>query len=259
MDSIIISHVNEEVKYNGTFIPYPIRHDPTEANFEKFLFDFMPQSSLAPLRAKIANQYPLSNYKGDQIARVGAVIQDSTFVCNTRQLFDAYSSRSRSSSSVYMMNYHFLAKYNLAVHGSDLIPTFFTETMDFRALLCNFTFSGVVKDSMTKFASSYQSYLTSHALYGNPNNGTTGGAKKVRWQPAKTSTDGNFVQKILEPYLPLIPALEPWFRLAGQDELNTRQICSFWTEVASEIMEAEHISQSGNLLTVQDPKSVGEL
>ena len=159
------------------------------------------------------------------------------------------------------MNYNFLADRGYAVHGSDLLPTFFTKTMDFADLLCNLPgwLAKVVKLGFQTFSSSYQSYLTSHALYGDPNAGAQHGAAQVEWPLANTSADGNHVQNVMEPYLPGFPYRLSWFRIASQDELNTRDVCSFWTAIALNIMDAQSVSQLGDLLTVQTPDSVGEL
>ena len=251
LQSIIVSHVNDEVSLTSNFIPYPIRQNSTEANFNQFLHNFMPQDSLASLREQIKSQYPISPTYPNQTARVAALIRDSTFVCNTRQLYDAY----HKNSLVYMMNYRFLANKGLAVHGSDLLPTFFTKTMSFKELLCR---SNAIKFLFATFARSYQSYLTSHALYGNPNPGAHHGAADVEWPTASTGVDGNYVQGVMEPYLSenLSP---PWFRVARNDPLNSRDICSFWTGIASDIMSAKSESQMEELLTIQTPESVGEL
>ena len=190
------------------------------------------------------------------------MIQDSSFVCNTRQLYDAYSPK----TPVYMMNYHFLADYKqgYAVHGSDLIPTFYSATMDLQALLCKLPtlFVDFLRLYIQRYARSYQSYLTSHALYGNPNQGARHGAAKVKWAPAGTSADGNFVQNVMEPYLPSktdIALRKPFFRIAARDVLNTDDVCSFWSGVASQVMLAQNASGPEGLLTVQTSGSAWEL
>src|SRR5271154_1170730 len=117
IDSLIVSHVANE---SGSFVPQFMR---TEADFTTFINDFMPEPQLAPVRAAVETQYPAQGppYNGDQRARAGALIRDSTFTCNTRQLYEAYKPR---STGLYMLQYDFLASKNYALHGSDLLPTF---------------------------------------------------------------------------------------------------------------------------------------
>jgi len=87
------------VTYNGSFIPYPIRTDPTAANFVEFLMAFMPGSKLAKVRDHINATYASDRFN-DQLTRVGTLIRDVAFTCNTRQLFDAYNGKIK----IWMMN-----------------------------------------------------------------------------------------------------------------------------------------------------------
>ncbi|MCJ1400586.1 hypothetical protein MMC11_003792 [Xylographa trunciseda] len=260
LKSLMVSHVNNEVAYNGSFIPYPIRRYNNATGFDNFLSAFMPGNTLATLRADIAAHYPVTAYKNDQISRTGAVIQDSTFVCNTRQLFNAYS---QINTPVYMMNYHFLANEGKAVHASDLLPTFYNKDMDVAALLCNWPawiVNSIIKPNIAAYARSYASYLTSYTIFGNPNEGASGGAAKVHWPPATTSADGNYVQNVLEPYWAGEIPGKPWFRLATQDTINTKDVCGYWDKVAQQIMSAPGVaSPVADLLTVQEREVEAEL
>ena len=249
-----MSHVYNETAFNGSFIPYPVRRYNNETAFNNFLYAFMPGDTLAPLRADIASHYPVTAYQNSQINRTGAIIQDSTFVCNTRQLFDAYSN---INTPVYMMNYHFLAKSGHAVHGSDLLPTFYNKQMNIAALLCSWKLTApVIKALIAPYAKSYQSYLTSFSIFGNPNTGSSGGAHKVNWPVANASADGNFVQNVLEPYYSDLP---PYFRLAKVDTLNTAETCGYWNGVAQKIMDAPGIAAPTDQLTMQDQEVQHEL
>ncbi|MCJ1312563.1 hypothetical protein MMC25_006237 [Agyrium rufum] len=170
--SLIVSHVQDEIAVNSSFIPYPFRQYPNETTFENFLYDFMPGMCSAT---------------EPQIARVAALIGDSSFVCNTRQLFGAYS---KVGIDVYMMSYSFLSQHNSSVHGSDLLPTFYTRSMDLKFLIPNWAIRVLVRPSMLNYSTAYQSYLTSHALYGNPNKGARHGAAKVNWPLATNDESG---------------------------------------------------------------------
>ncbi|MCJ1387651.1 hypothetical protein MMC18_000494 [Xylographa bjoerkii] len=259
LQSLMVSHVNNEVAYNGSFIPFPVRRYNNATGFNNFLSAFMPGDTLAPLRANIAARYPVSAYQNDQINRTGAVIQDSTFVCNTRQLFDAYS---KIRTPVYMMNYYFLAHYGKAVHASDLLPTFYNKDMDVAALLCKWPawlVDNIIKPNIAHYARSYISYLTSYAIFGNPNDGASRGAHRVKWPAASTSTDGNFVQNVLEPYLPDDTVLDPWFRIVNVDTINTRDVCGYWNDVALKIMNSPGVASPANPLAVQDQEVELEL
>ena len=238
LDSIIISHVSDEVQYNGSFLPYPIRQNPTAANFDNFLKAFMFDDKLAALRSNIDAQYPVSKYKNDQIRRTGVVIRDASFTCNTRQLFDAYSGK----INTYMMDYHLLGDDDKAVHGSDIIPTFVNNGIDVSSLLqkcygvpwAKATAAGIY--IKTFFAPAYQSYLKSFAIHKDPNLGAIGGAKKVKWTPAYTSKeDGhNSVRNVLLPYYAGILG-GPDFKILPKDPNNTAASCTFWNQLATNI------------------------
>lgn len=202
----------------------------------------MPGEELKDLRNRVINQYPFPDHGTEQenLTVVAAVIQDSTFTCNTRQLFDAYSGK----TNVYMMNYHFLAKYNLSFHASDLLPTFYNTNLDVAGILekCQ-NVSSVLAQTIAAFlksyAPAYQSYLKSHAISGDPNTNTIPRANQVRWPLATTSSSDNHdkVRQIMEPYYPNPPFLRPPFRISPEDLINTATICGFWNSIAADIIK----------------------
>ncbi|MCJ1372575.1 hypothetical protein MMC20_003800 [Loxospora ochrophaea] len=209
LTSIIISHVNNEVSTavnkSGSFIPYPIRTDPSPANFDEFLMAFMPGDALAGVRDEITQAYPSKRFKDNQTERVATLIRDAAFTCNTRQLFDAY----HRQIPTWMMNYKFAG--NNAVHASDLLPTFCNKDLSVAELLENCV--GLSKMAAmnvgpyikSTFSPQYLSYLKSHAIYNDPNTGAIGWARKVTWHKATTSgkeDNRNYVMDVMEPYLP---------------------------------------------------------
>lgn len=256
---MIISHVSDEVKYNGSFIPYPIRMNPTAANFDAFLKVFMPGNDFASIRDEINTTYASTKFN-NQLNRVGILIRDAAFTCNTRQLFDAYSSK----IPTWMMNYHFLAAYDAAVHASDLLPTFCNDDLNVAKLLSNcanvpWVEAKIIGPYIRKtFAHEYQSFLKSHAIYGDPNKGAQGGAKKVEWPVATTSSADNHdhVMNVMQPYY---PTTGPPFQILGQDPNNTATSCEFWNHIAGEIMDIVGKHQQESSLVVQDVESLPEV
>jgi carboxylesterase type B len=208
----------------------------------------MPEPELAPARDAIQKQYPAQGppYNGDPRKRVGALIRDSTFTCNTRQLYDAYKGR---SVGVYMMQYDLLESIGQAVHASDLVPTFWNSEMNTTKLFYDFLKLPKWKAEMaaaffdtSEFPQRYQSYFTSHAITGNPNTYRRSGT--VAWQNA--SDNGNEIVNAMQT------ALLPFFNGKSKDTINTKKTCDFWKNIAyamSNMSSADTMQQ--RLLTVQ--------
>ena len=221
----------------------------------------MPGIELAKVRDQITKAYPSEDYR-DQLYRVGALINNASFTCNTRQLFDAYNGK----IPTYMMNYHFLGKYDAAVHASDLLPTFCNNDINVADLLKNcakipawkaVTIGPYMKGT---FAPNYQSYLKSHAICGDPNKRAIGWAQQTIWRPSKTSEDDNHdhVRDVMQPRFPGIG--ENPFDIVDKDPNNTATSCGFWNDVAVEIMKVVGSHKPESLLTIQDAeKSSPEL
>ena len=233
-----MSHVANE---SGTFVPDFIR---TKADFTAFVDDFLPELPLAPVRAAIETQYPAQGppYNGDQRARAGAVIRDSVFTCNTRQIYEAYKNR---SIGLYMLQYDFLSSLNAALHASDLLPTFWNREMDtaktlekllqLPAFLANF-FASLF--DISGYAPGYQSYFASHAVSGNPNSARRWNT--VTWNNA--TDNGKEVTNVMETQF---SAIFSFFDGTTVDHINTRAACDFWTNVASQITNLMEISGLG--------------
>ena len=243
MESLIVSHVATEVADNSGFVPAPIKDHPKDPQkFEDFLTNFMPQPDLESIKTDIDNRYNSGRFYGNQLRRAAILIRDSTFTCNTRQLFDAY--RGQSNITTYMLSYGFLNIVGAAVHASDLVPTFVNQDTDVPALIANCDqnilkqfgaklVGGYIHDTL---APEYQSKLISHAIYGDPNNISAPGSQKVQWKPARThSVDmGNQLWDVLK--VEDLPSGNPFS--SGPDNINTADICGFWDDVAQEIMAA---------------------
>jgi carboxylesterase type B len=196
MDLLIVSRV--AIK-SGSFVPKFMR---TEANFTTFVNDFLPKPQLVPIRAAVKRQYPAQGppYNGDQRARAGALIRDSTFTCNTRQLYEAYKDR---PIDLYMMQYDFLASENYALHASDLLPTFWNVQMDTAKLFEDLLHLSPLRAKPAAFAfdhsgyaPAYQSTFTSHAVFGDPNTArhwNTTLAQRNRQRAGSHGCDGDAV------------------------------------------------------------------
>ncbi len=174
---------------------------------------------------------------------VATVIRDSTFTCNTRQLFNAYPSIS------YMLRYSFYQDA-LAVHATDLVPTFMNDETDaYNMLVAN----GVPKIDATLYAYMledgpsgwYQDYLSSFSVYGDPNTGKSSTAQE--WPIA---TQGDQVGNVLEVYG------KDSSQLISDDQ-NTQTTCDFWTGIAK-IVEGQAVSgvSEGRMIaSTQNPAS----
>ena len=227
-------------------MPKQIKEHPSDASFLSFVHDYMPQDNLATTRNKIIQRYSADVYSGDQKKRTSTVIRDSSFTCNTRQLFNAYNAR---GVKVYAIYYNFLAIAGMNFHAADLIPTFVNKDSDVSAILgkCEsdilkrFAIGKVAGYVANTLAPAYQKLLIAHAIHGDPNmaalnmtdklNGTDG---RLVWTPARTKSDdrGDKLRDVLG--VDNIPWGDPFHM--REDEINTRSSCDFWDSIAEEIM-----------------------
>lgn len=126
-----------------------------------------------------------------------------------------------------MLRYSFYED-ELAVHASDLIPTFMNSEKDaYNMLVAN----GVASWKATLYATLldgglsrwYQDYLSSFGVYGNPNTG-----KSIFADTWPLATQGEEVSNVMEVYG------KDSSRLISDDQ-NTKTICDFWTGIAKKI------------------------
>ncbi|KAL8686109.1 MAG: hypothetical protein Q9218_007341 [Villophora microphyllina] len=244
LQSILVSHVDDEA---GIFVPSWVT---TEALFNTFIGYFIPEPSLGWARQAIISQYPSSAYGNDQQQRLNAVIRDASFTCNTRQLFDAYST---INTPAYMLRYSVDLTYLgfvilKAIHGSDLASTFWNAEVDFAQFLMDLahklgkTLPETVAKNVAKFfagfAPIYQSYLVSHALTGDPNKGNK--VAPAPWPTATSTPDGTKVGNVMQAQ-----SSTPRFHTIV-DDINTSNSCNFWKDLAAKINPASSSNTQGS-------------
>jgi carboxylesterase type B len=205
--------------------------------------EFLPGPELSPQRDAIRQQYDCGkDFGGNFTNCIREVIQDLSFTCNTRNLFDSYPEIS------YMMEYAFPLPA-LAVHASDLVPLFANNKAEGVALL---ELSGVEPwqsqlygEMLTSYITPrYQNYLASFALAGDPN--ALPFNPPVTWPVADGSEDK--LSNVVRVQAPL--GQEP-FVLASDDQ-NSKSQCDFWTNIAESIVGgADHTSAHQKLLLKQ--------
>lgn len=224
----MVSHVLNEA--SGKFVPSWVKSDQT---FKEFLSNLFPEPALANVKQEIQRQYNCtSKYNGNYYNCTRDLIRDVAFTCNTRQLFDAYSTKA------YMMQYSFpYPRVNHpAVHASDLIPTFWYPGFALAPLLQKVGHLSKVDALVAAFflkalSHNYQTYIRGYAVHGDPNQGL-GGRWKIRWPLAQ---DGEQIQNVMEVRLdPHKDPIHPYFGLIS-DTINTKTTCAFWTSIAEQI------------------------
>jgi carboxylesterase type B len=241
MDSLIISHVADEA---SSFVPKFINE---EDDLDTWLNNLLPHDKLSPVRNAVERKYDQGRY-GEAKDRASAILQDAFFICNTRQLYDAYN----DSTTRYVLQYSFLSYFGLAVHASDLLPIFWNKNVDVTrfikkqvSYLPEFVIDWLAS-YFGQFAQQYQRYLVSHATSGDPNTGKN--KRTPKWKQAKGH---NKLKNVMETSFSLF---ENYFDSRSVDSINTASVCNFWTDVAKNVSAAlrpdEHV-----LLRVQDQRS----
>lgn len=206
VESLIVSHVSDE---SSMFVPASVNQDSDVDDFINSVF-----AGSDTVREAVLQRYPPSTSPGvgytDAKGRLGALIRDGTFTCNVRYIAMAYACPNcrKPSSSVYGLQYSRAP----GTHGSDIMPTFFNPTGTLAMLLGS-------DPVLAAFATSYQSYLTSHARTGNPNTHRLSNST-IEWPKISAGpTLGN-----------VLDAGDAGFRLVT-DEQTTAEICDFWLDM----------------------------
>ncbi|KAI9839327.1 MAG: hypothetical protein M1838_004391 [Thelocarpon superellum] len=208
LESIVISHVSDEAEI------FVDGHITNSQQFDEYINDAFPNyTAPSGLNAIIEQRYPASRYASTD-DRTKALVRDVSFTCNTRYLANAYSGRA------WNMQYS-VGLLDQALHASDLLPLFYdiylTNPTDFGSQVAYPLVPG-----FGPLAAAYQSYLTSHAIYGDPNaaRGGWGDVATIDWPEATTSSDqlGN-----------VLNVGNLGFSLINDDQ-NTNQTCRFWLE-----------------------------
>ena len=197
MESIIVSHTLDEGKI---FVP----SDTSEKSFDKVL-NFFWSGSQRTTEA-IKQQYAVSKFPSER-ERFRIMYNHGTFLCATRYIADAYKGK------VYNMVF----SQGAGTHGSDIGATFYAPN----ALMDLF------RPGYAKIASSYQSYLISHARSGDPNKYriTTG---TIDWPKVTYGPSFSNVLNVTDNGFALI-----------KDEANTESDCGFWTKTLEELTKEE--------------------
>jgi hypothetical protein len=222
----MVSHVGNEA---GGFTPKHIKSNKT---FQEFLHNFMPEKELSDIKTAIQNKYNCQNppYNGDYHLCASTLIRDSSFTCNTRQLYDAYK---RIGKDVYMMQYNFPGpRFAPAVHATDLVPTFINNKTKIVRLLQHLNVPLIIGELIAPFLRElrgpYQKYLSSYAVFGNPNMNLTDSFPA--W-PIATDNGDKIVNTLEVEYA---KSNHQYFDVTS-DIINTHQICGFWNKVAIDI------------------------
>ncbi|KAL9110951.1 MAG: hypothetical protein Q9227_004566 [Pyrenula ochraceoflavens] len=240
LQSILVSHVANE---SATFTP---KYVVSAATFNQFLHAFMPEASLAPIRSAILSQYNCTSppYNGDYRACASTLIRDSTFTCNTRQLFDAYAGKA------YMMQYSFPAPTQPpAQHAQDLVPLFLHDNMNVTALLLFLNSAFTLPEAqqaaffVQALSRNYKNYLASYAAYGDPN--TKKGFDAIKWPLASaTGSGGDQVGNVMEARLKPGFSSAHWYFDVNSDGINTKSSCLFWNKIAAMIEGVQRESEA---------------
>ncbi|KAI0376037.1 carboxylesterase family protein [Hypomontagnella monticulosa] len=218
--------------------------------FDEFLCQVLPGPDRKPQRDAIKKQYNCTeSFNGNFHKCLAAVIQDSLFTCNTRDLFES------CPTATYMMKYEFpQAEY--AFHAVDLIPLFINNPQEAIWLLESV---GVNSSNATDYAKGldynqiphiYQNYFASFALSGDPNKGRPNPPKQ--WTVVNGS--GNNFSDVMGVKFNKFPSHAFYLTV---DDQNNKTTCSFWTEIAKEITASYMTTDSERVL--QDVSHFEEL
>jgi carboxylesterase type B len=228
--SIIVSHDHDEVSL------FLAKWVDTEEEFSEFLTYAFPGVALANIRDRIEKQYPAKFFDSQQKMRMRKVLRDSTFVCNTRQIYNAF----HNDSTVYT------AKFELppAQHGFDMFALIWHRGVAVSELLKNASekipdfILDLFDNIWPGFAPKFQAYFAGHAVAGDPN--LFSSHRRLDWEP--TVDDGNELTNSLK--MGLYPNyVHPFFKV-GRDAQNSMDNCAFWDEIAKDISALKKESAS---------------
>ncbi|KAL8945465.1 MAG: hypothetical protein Q9183_008082 [Haloplaca sp. 2 TL-2023] len=165
------------------------------------------------------------SYYTTERARLQAVLEAGSFLCNIRSLASAYPDK------------NYLLRYSVppALHATDILPTFYNLNLNLSALP-----SLPLIPGFGGFATSYQSYLTSHARTGDPNTfkRTLNVPPAIRWPKPGDSGDA---------FTGVLDATAVGFRVVT-DEQTRRSRCEFWTDVAAGVTSLGGYAPPGSVV-----------
>jgi carboxylesterase type B len=221
----------------------------TETDFDNYLNMFTPEPQLEGVRQAIKIQYPAQGppYNGNQHDRLADIIRDSSFTCNTRWLYDAYTS---IGAGTYMLQYDFLNNflgkhYNLAVHASDLLPLFWNSDVNMTFYLehcanISTDIAGKVAKFWDEYAQGYQKYFVRHAITGHP---AKSGPFHIPWFNATMNGDQNLADVMKTSTGLTTP--NTYFNPLSTDVINGEGSCGFWKSIAAKIDEVGRGNDEG--------------
>ncbi|KAI1486616.1 carboxylesterase family protein [Biscogniauxia mediterranea] len=223
----------------------------TPEDFDRFLSDFLPGSNLTPVRDAIKGKYNYTTKCGGDINKcLSTIIRDSSFTCNTRDLFKAYPAAS------YMMQYSFPFPES-AYHTVDLIPLFTNDKQEIIGILkknMNMTNEQAelyATHLLEDISEIYQSYFASFALSGDPNKCLA--TSRPLWHPADGSADQ--LSRVLDVKYSLWPSPSNNFHDI-EDDQNMNSACSFWAEMAKSITPAQPNIDIERIPPLDDPEEL---
>jgi hypothetical protein len=181
--------------------------------------------------------------------------RDALFTCTPRWLYNA--AQKKGDMSVYLMEYAFysfkLLNVTAAIHGSDLLPTFWNSGLNPKEIANKFIYprvkcinSRIPKLAVENFIAAvanksrdYQKYLVGHAISGDPNHGHP----SVTWD--LPSVSGSELTDLLH-----VTANTPEFQNDYTDPLSLECICDFWAQMASDVTTGSTVDPSASICSV---------
>jgi carboxylesterase type B len=194
----------------------------TWEDFTRFLANAFPGDEFTGIRQRIELQYPAKLFDFKQNQRMRAVLRDSTFVCNVRQIYNAF----HNDSKVYTASFTIPP----AQHGFDMYAIIWQAGVPVSDLMKQAT--PKVHDKLLTyydtmwhaFAPVYQSRYVTHALTGDPNKNHH--PYEPEWEP--TVDNGNELTNSMKI------GLFPFFEV-GSDSQSSTANCAFWDEIATDV------------------------
>jgi hypothetical protein len=202
IESIINSHTLDEAQMFAMSMA-------AEKDFDAILKHFWGNSQ--PAVDSIKKTYPVAKYNS-QNGRLKAFILHSTFTCSNRYISEAYKNKT------YNLQY----SRGTGTHGSDLMANFYSPSGGFKSISLGSSRSDPAFGNM---AASFQSYLVSHAMTGDPN--------KLR--------DKNTISWPLAALGPTITNVlnvtDSGFKLIGDDTTKAED-CDAWKNILVEMTKS---------------------
>ncbi|KAJ9364797.1 Carboxylesterase family-domain-containing protein [Paecilomyces variotii] len=155
LDSLIVSHVCDEA---DIFVSDTIIDNK---QVEEWIHSLLPAYASPAVEKAVLEEYPAAGTPGSPYMtareRDKAFVRDSTFTCNVRTLTQAYAGKT------YNMQY----SVTPGLHSDDVLAMFFDSSVPLGNYNASVDFTLI--PGFATLAEGYQSYMASHAIYGDPN------------------------------------------------------------------------------------------